>query len=202
MRDQLITGHKTLRGRLNADKDLQPILVSDFLQGSYRRYTAVRPKADKRSDVDIIIVTKLDESEFTPTKALALFEPFLNRHYNGKWRAQGRSFGIEMSYVELDVVPTSAPAEQEYGILKSDSVTSDENIVEAHDWRLHRSWLSPEHVCAQMRCSCSKKPQVNQSGRRSRSASRTVTLISGMTPILLSRFAGPATKTQNAMGTS
>lgn len=145
MRDQLITGHKTLRERLNADEDLKPILVSDFLQGSYRRYTAVRPKGDKRSDVDIIIVTKLDETEYTPKDALALFEPFLKEHYNGKWRRQGRSFGIEMSYVELDVVPTSAPAEQEYGILQSDAVTTNENIVESRDWRLHRSWLAPEH---------------------------------------------------------
>lgn len=142
MREQLQTGHKTLRERLNADEELGPILVSDFLQGSYRRYTAVRPKGDKRSDVDIIVVTKLDENEYTPTDALALFEPFLNKHYKGKWRRQGRSFGIEMSYVEIDVVPTSAPAVQEYGILKSDAVTSDEDIVEARDWRLHRSWLA------------------------------------------------------------
>ncbi|MEE4272079.1 MAG: hypothetical protein V2I67_10410 [Thermoanaerobaculales bacterium] len=145
MRDQLITGHKTLRERLNADEDLKPILISDFLQGSYRRYSAVRPKGDKRSDVDIIIVTKLDETEYAPKDALALFEPFLNKYYKDKWRRQGRSFGIEMSYVELDVVPTSAPAEQEYGILQSDAVTTDENIVEARDWRLHRSWLAPEH---------------------------------------------------------
>ncbi|NJL02991.1 MAG: nucleotidyltransferase [Spirulinaceae cyanobacterium SM2_1_0] len=145
MRGQLITGHKTLRERLNADESIKPILVSDFLQGSYRRYTAVRPKGDKRSDVDIIIVTKLDETEYTPKDALALFEPFLNKYYEGKWRRQGRSFGIEMSYVELDVVPTSAPSEQEYGILQSDAVTTDENIVEARDWRLHRSWLAPEH---------------------------------------------------------
>ena len=142
MRDDLKTGHKTLRDRLNADKDLKPILVSDFLQGSYRRYTAVRPKGDKRSDVDIIVVTKLDENEYPPKEALALFQPFLDKHYKGKWRPQGRSFGIELSYVELDVVPTSAPAEQEYGILQSDAVTSDDDIVEARDWRLHRSWLA------------------------------------------------------------
>lgn len=145
MRDQLITGHKTLRERLSADEDLKPILVSDFLQGSYRRFTAVRPKGDKRSDVDIIIVTKLDEAEYTPEDALALFEPFLNKYYKEKWRRQGRSFGIEMSYVELDVVPTSAPGEQEFGILRSDAVTTDENIVDARDWRLHRSWLAPEN---------------------------------------------------------
>jgi len=145
MRDQLITGHRTLRDRLNSDEDLKPILVSDFLQGSYRRYTAVRPTGDKRSDVDIIVVTKLDEDEYTPNDALALFEPFLNKHYRGKWRRQGRSFGIEMGYVELDVVLTSAPAEQEYGILQSDAVTSDDNIVDARDWRLHRSWLALDH---------------------------------------------------------
>jgi tRNA nucleotidyltransferase (CCA-adding enzyme) len=78
MRDDLKTGHKTLRDRLNAAADLKPILVSDFLQGSYRRYTAVRPKGDKRSDVYIIVVTKLGETEYTPKKALALFEPFLD----------------------------------------------------------------------------------------------------------------------------
>lgn len=142
MREQLQTGHKILRERLNADEELKPILVSDFLQGSYRRYTAVRPKNDKRSDVDIIIVTKLDEKEYPPADALALFEPFLNKHYKGKWRRQGRSFGIEMSYVELDVVPTSAPAEQEYGILLSDAVTTDDDIFEARDWRLNRFWLA------------------------------------------------------------
>ncbi len=142
MRKQLRTGHMTLRDRLRADGELKPILVSDFLQGSYRRYTAVRPVGEKRSDVDIIVVTKLDEDEYTPKEALSLFESFLERHYSGKWRPQGRSFGIEMSYVELDVVPTSAPSEQEYGILESDAVTSDHDIVEARDWRLHPSWLA------------------------------------------------------------
>lgn len=142
MRDQMKSGHQTLRDRLNEDEDLKPILVSDFLQGSYRRHTAVRPKGDKRSDVDIIVVTKLHEKEYTPKDALALFEPFLDKYYKGKWRRQGRSFGIEMSNVDLDVVPTSAPAEQEYGILRSDAVISDADIVEAQDWRLNSSWLA------------------------------------------------------------
>ena len=42
----------------------------------------------------------------------------------------------------LDVVPTSAPSEKEYGILQSEAVTSDYNIVDARDWRLHTSWLA------------------------------------------------------------
>lgn len=145
MQSDCQTGHKILRQRLHEDEHLQPILVSDFLQGSYRRSTAVRPKNGKRSDVDIIVVTKLSEAEFTPKKAMDIFVPFLNRHYKGKWKIQGRSMGIELSYVDMDLVITSAPSESEYGILSSESVTTDEDIAEAKDWRLNRSWLSLEN---------------------------------------------------------
>ena len=51
-REALQIGHKTLRDRLNEDEGLKKAFVSDFLQGSYRRATAVRPKNDRRSDVD------------------------------------------------------------------------------------------------------------------------------------------------------
>ena len=79
-RSDLQTGHKTLRDRLNADEDLKPVLASDFLQGSYRRATAVRPNNDRRSDVDIIIVTKLSEDEFKPAEAMDKFKPFLEKY--------------------------------------------------------------------------------------------------------------------------
>jgi hypothetical protein len=136
------TGHTTLRERLNADKDLQPYLVSDFLQGSYRRSTAVRPLNGKRSDVDIIVVTKISESEYSPKEAMKIFEPFLDRYYKDKWQTQGRSFGIELTYVDMDLVITSAPSESEYGILTSDAVKTDEDIAIVQDWRLNPSWLS------------------------------------------------------------
>jgi hypothetical protein len=141
-REDLQTGHKTLRERLNVDEGLKKAFVSDFLQGSYRRATAVRPKNDRRSDVDIIVVTKLSENEYTPAKAMDEFKSFLDKHYKGKWKQQGRSFGIELSYVELDLVLTSAPSEVELGILRSDAVTSDEDIEEARDWKLHKSWIA------------------------------------------------------------
>lgn len=141
-RSELQTGHKTLRDRLNAAEELKKCVISDFLQGSYRRATAIRAKGDRRSDVDIIVVTKLSENEYTPAKAMDVFKPFLDKYYKGKWRQQGRSFGIEMSYVELDLVITSAPSEAEVGILQSDSVKSDDDLEEARDWRLHRSWLA------------------------------------------------------------
>lgn len=142
MRDDLKTGHQTLRNRLNADDGLKKCLVSDFLQGSYKRSTAIRPKGDRRSDVDIIVVTKLSEQEYTPAEAMNVFEPFLDKHYKGKWRPQGRSFGIELSYVELDLVLTSAPTEAESGILLSEALSADDSLEDDPEWRLHRSWLA------------------------------------------------------------
>src|SRR5260370_36769093 len=84
-RNELKTGHTTLRNRLLQDEDLAKIIVSTFLQGSYRRATAIRPYDGKRSDVDIVVVTKLREEDYNPQAAMDLFVPFLERHYQGKW---------------------------------------------------------------------------------------------------------------------
>lgn len=137
----MITGYKTLKSRLLADERLSPIIVSTFLQGSYRRSTAVRPKGDKRADVDLMVVTKLMRDEYTPQQAMELFVPFLDKHYKGKWEPQGRSFGIGLSYVDLDLVITSAPSEAETVALKSASVTTTDTLEEVDDWRLVPSYV-------------------------------------------------------------
>jgi len=144
-RNDLITGSRTLRKRLLEDEVLASIIVNTFLQGSHRRATAIRPKNDKRSDVDVVVVTKLSQDEYTPEAAMDVFVPFLDRHYQGKWEFQGRSMGITLSYVDLDLVITSAPTESEIGILESDSVTSEDTPEDVGDWRLNKSWVSLEH---------------------------------------------------------
>ena len=143
-RNDLKQGHKTLRKRLNEDAALAPLIVSDFLQGSYRRSTVVRPKGDKRSDVDIIVVTCMDKDEYTPSEAMSAFVPFLEKHYKGKWRPQGRSFGIELSYVEMDMVITAAPSESVAGILGTKAVMADDSLAEAKDWRLVQGYVPLE----------------------------------------------------------
>lgn len=109
--DDLKRGHETLRNRLAEDPELSEIVVDTFLQGSYRRSTAVRPVGDQRPDVDVIVVTNIDKDKVSPDEALEMFRSFLDKHYEGKYRKQGRSWGIELSYVSLDLVPTSAPSE-------------------------------------------------------------------------------------------
>ncbi|HEX5750689.1 MAG TPA: nucleotidyltransferase [Archangium sp.] len=124
-RADMINGHSKLKERLESDKELKTGFVSIFLQGSYKRRTAVRPKDGKRADVDLIVVTRMKESEFTPVEAMACFKPFLEKHYKGKYRQQGRSFGIEMSTVEMDLVITAAPVEAEAGVYSSFSKSED-----------------------------------------------------------------------------
>lgn len=130
---ELKSAHTTLRERLQNDEDLSDIIETTFLQGSYRRSTAVRPKNGNRSDVDIIVVTKMDKNEVEPEEALNVFEPFLKKYYDGKYRKQGRSWGIEMSHVDLDLVPTSAPSIAEQGLLGNQVVLSDYDISEVSE---------------------------------------------------------------------
>lgn len=140
-RGEIRDGHQRLRKRLREDADVKSITVSSFLQGSYRRATLVRPKGNSQMDVDVILVTKLAESEYEPEEVMALFVPFLDRHYKGKWVPQGRSFGITMSDIQMDLVITSAPSESEEGCFASKSVEAIETLDEDQNWRLTEGWL-------------------------------------------------------------
>lgn len=146
-KDDLKRGHKTLRERLNTDEDLKDIIISTFLQGSYRRSTAVKPVNNKRADVDVIIVTSLDRASVTPEEAIDKFIPFVEKHYEGKYEIQGRSIGITLSYVDLDIVITSAPSEADKAALQSNSVMSNlmlEDFSSNYEWKLSKGWSEPD----------------------------------------------------------
>lgn len=134
------TGHKTLRNRLADDDTLKKIIIANFLQGSYRRATAVRPKGESKPDVDIIVVTNLDKAITDPADALEMFVPFVERHYKGKYRIQGRSIGIELSYVNLDLVITSAPSEVEAALLTKESDLTVEILNMVERWKGVTAW--------------------------------------------------------------
>lgn len=110
---ELQEAHTRLRERLLADEYLGPQTVSVFLQGSYRRSTAIRPQGDDKLDVDLVAVTRFSRQDYpVADKVMDEFTPFLNRHYRGKWKRKGRSIGIEMSNVKLDLVIAAAPSEE------------------------------------------------------------------------------------------
>lgn len=137
------TGHETLRTRLENDENLSGLLVSTFLQGSYRRATAILPTGEQRSDVDVIVVTNLDSHTITPEEALQQFVPFVEKYYKGKYHLRGRSIAIEPSYVDLDLVVTAAPSEAQQSILSTDAVRADVTPEDVNDWRLVKDWIEP-----------------------------------------------------------
>jgi len=131
------TGHETLRDRLYRDDYLKNHIITTFLQGSYKRHTAVRPKDDIKSDVDIVVVTNLKETDYpNPQDAINLFLPFVKKYYEGKYdNTQSRSIGIELSYVKLDLVITSAPSEAVAKILRNKDLDQyDEDDSEGYQF--------------------------------------------------------------------
>lgn len=98
--------HKTLRKRLNDDEELSEMIIDTFLQGSYKRYTAIRPKNDERSDVDVVVVMNLDKDKIQPNKLFNKFENFLEEHYKGKYKFNNKSIRITLSDVDVDLVIT------------------------------------------------------------------------------------------------
>ena len=106
--------HLRLRGLLLIDPDLRDIIVSTFLQGSYRRDTGTKPNGeDPHADVDVVVVTTLDPTRYAPDLVVARFTPFLEKNYPGQWERQDRSIKITPNGkdVTLDLVVTAAPSE-------------------------------------------------------------------------------------------
>ena len=104
-------GHENLRKYLREDDVFQEYHVSDFLSGSYKRNTAIRPRKLNgelaRPDVDIIVVTN-HKTEDDPKEVIDLLYNSLKDKYS-TIRKQDRSVGIETSKVDMDVVPIIAP---------------------------------------------------------------------------------------------
>lgn len=126
-------GHETLRTLLQSDDTVSAFYVGDFLQGSYRRWTAVRPIGDEKSDVDIVFVTDLDKDVVTPEDAMAKCEPFLDEHYEEQWSKKDRAYQIDEDNVEIDLVLTAAPSEAAKDALQPDGSIGGLDIGEALD---------------------------------------------------------------------
>jgi len=102
--------HIKLRELLAKAPELKDVLLGTFIQGSQRRATSLIGSAAHPCDVDVVAVTNLPRSRFTAAYAHKLFQPFLERHYSGKFKAQDRSWCITVDpEVSLDLVPTSEP---------------------------------------------------------------------------------------------
>ncbi|MHB8620452.1 MAG: SMODS domain-containing nucleotidyltransferase [Chloroflexota bacterium] len=137
---RIIQAHSQLSAMIKNDADVKGLIVVVFLQGSYRRNTIVRPDSGHRSDVDVVVVTTLSHDQYDPQAALDRFCPFVDRNYPNAWKQQGRSIGIHLDGIDLDLVITAAPTLEQIEILKSRSVSATETVDETPDWEVSRTW--------------------------------------------------------------
>jgi predicted nucleotidyltransferase len=121
-------GHATLRKRLAEDEEFKLVHINTFLQGSYRRNTAIHPG----KDVDIIVVTSLKPNQTTPAKANAILSTCLKKYYK-EVTPQERSFCVNLSYVTMDVVIATSPyLSGKNGLMEL--ARKAEDINEKSDW--------------------------------------------------------------------
>lgn len=99
--------HNDLRDFLRKDETFKKYHVTDFLSGSYKRDTAIRPtkKGDEfeRPDIDIIVVTNHTSND-GPNEVYELLHKTLKKQYEVV-RRQNHSVGIKYYKADMDVVP-------------------------------------------------------------------------------------------------
>ncbi len=105
-KEKLQEAHTGLQEFLAKDESIRDIYVTTFLQGSYRRSTALKPTNGEASDVDVVLVTTVDYKATKPSDFLKRIYDLINSHYH-HCRMQGRSIGIELGSVSMDLVPVA-----------------------------------------------------------------------------------------------
>lgn len=104
---RLQKAHTELQTFLASEKSIEDVYVTTFLQGSYRRSTALKAVNGESSDVDVVLVTTVDYKNTKPSDFLKRFYVSVNKHYPSKCKLQGRSIGIEIDNVSMDLVPVA-----------------------------------------------------------------------------------------------
>lgn len=115
------------------NSDFKELISTEFIQGSLKRKTCLKARPEKRSDIDVVIVTKLHEAEFSPQDAQAKFLPFVEKYYSGQYKPKGRCIGVTLDDcdTDLDIVITSNPTEAQLGFLKE---ALFKNIDDLQNW--------------------------------------------------------------------
>ncbi len=118
-RAEAINAHEPVRAWLANHKTFGAVHVDTFLAGSYRRRTSVTPI----KDVDIVVVCAMSEYDpQNPKKLLTTLKAALddNKKYKTRTTPRRRSIQVELSNIDMDIVPTVAPEGMDEALLIPD----------------------------------------------------------------------------------
>lgn len=134
-KDYISKVQNNLRTFLSNHDKYKDIVKETFLTGSYAKHTCIRPTTyDGKPDVDIAVVTKYTNSDNSKDVLDELYE-ILKEKYNNVTK-QSRSIGIELSGIEVDVVPMISKENSDLLQIgsKSDGTWIDTNPKGHLDW--------------------------------------------------------------------
>nr|WP_295681017.1 hypothetical protein [uncultured Lachnoclostridium sp.] len=141
--DYISSVQTNLRNYLENHESYQDVHKDTFLSGSYAKHTCIRPVInDGKRDVDIVIVTNYT-SEKDATEVLnELYDVLIEKDIYINATKQSHSIGIEMSGIDIDVVPViEAEDEEKYEI----GSTSDGSWT-LTDPKGHKKWSTDVNV--------------------------------------------------------
>ena len=112
---EISSAQKSLRDYLSSHEDYSERYQSSYLSGSYAKHTAIRPaKDDGNRDVDIIVETdhSLDDAPADVLEELRIVLADTSKYSTA--HVQTHSVGIQLSKLDIDVVPLAMKNENWY----------------------------------------------------------------------------------------
>lgn len=112
---EISTSQKSMRNYLSSHEEYSDRYQSSYLSGSYAKHTAIRPaKDDGNRDVDIVVETD-HTTDGSPADALKELRAALaDASKYSTAHVQTHSVGIQLSKLDIDVVPLAKEGESWY----------------------------------------------------------------------------------------
>lgn len=104
--DYISSVQSNLRDYLSAHDKYKNTYIDTFLSGSYAKHTCIRPvKYDGKRDVDIVVITNHISSDDSSDVLEELLNILIEKDIYSHAKIQSHSIGVEMSGIQIDVVP-------------------------------------------------------------------------------------------------
>ncbi len=112
---EISTAQKSLRDYLSSHEEYSDRYQSSYLSGSYAKHTAIRPaKDDGNRDVDIVVETDHSTDDSSVDALEELRDALADASKYSTARVQTHSVGIQLSKLDIDVVPLAKEGESWY----------------------------------------------------------------------------------------
>ena len=133
--DSIASAHDSLRSYLEQHEDYSKHCVRTYLSGSYAKHTCIRPaKDDDHRDVDVVVETDFETASDSADVIIELRDVLLESSKYGSAHLQTHSVGIELSKIDIDVVPLASEGERRFIGCIDDGSWAETNPKGHIDW--------------------------------------------------------------------